>query len=97
MKKQFGTAAVILAVFFAVSIVLSLTFITLEADHDCIGEDCPVCAVIAACENTIRTAGSALMATAVILIFRIILMYSLPAVTHAVKATPFSLKVRLLN
>ena len=97
MKKQFRTAAVILAVIIAFSIVISLSFITLEADHDCIGEDCPVCAAIAVCENILRTAASAFAVAVSALATRIILAYAVPAVVRTVRATPFTLKVRLLN
>ena len=31
--------------------------IALEGDHDCSGEDCPVCAFISICENVIKALG----------------------------------------
>ena len=35
-------------------ILLSVCFIAMEAVHDCSGEDCPVCLLIALCEQNIQ-------------------------------------------
>ncbi len=50
-KKFFAAALVLLTAFL---LLFSAVFIALEADHDCCGEDCAVCAQIRLCEDLIR-------------------------------------------
>ncbi len=53
MNKPKRLAAV-LAVLFAFIMLFSAVYIALEADHDCCGEDCLVCAQLRACEELLR-------------------------------------------
>ena len=48
--------AVALAVLFVAFAALSLTFMLVEAGHDCSSEDCPICEQIALLSGTLRTA-----------------------------------------
>ena len=43
-----------LAVLLALVMLFSVVYIALEADHDCCGEDCAICAQIQACEDLLR-------------------------------------------
>ena len=43
------------------------SYLALESNHDCIGEDCPVCACLEQCGQVIRLMGTGLLADAVIL------------------------------
>ena len=53
MKKAVRAAALLTALVF-LAVVVSVPFgIALEADHDCEGEHCPVCALIAACAGAV--------------------------------------------
>ena len=38
-------------------VLFSAFYIAAETDHDCCGEDCPICACIHQCENTLRGIG----------------------------------------
>jgi len=49
--KRFASLLALLVAFIMLSSVL---FIALEADHDCCGEGCAVCAQIQACEDLLR-------------------------------------------
>jgi len=63
--------AVALAVLFVAFTALSLTFMLVEAGHDCTGEDCPICEQIALISGTFRTAAVlvfVMMITAVALV-----------------------------
>ena len=40
-------------------IVLSAAYIVKEANHDCAGDDCPICVCIEQCLNNFRTLGTA--------------------------------------
>ncbi|MCR4946734.1 MAG: hypothetical protein K5929_07330 [Lachnospiraceae bacterium] len=48
--------------------LLSAFFIAAEVGHDCTGEDCPVCACIRQCENTLRNMGDGMAPRAVSII-----------------------------
>ena len=71
MSTKRRIIALALAVLFVAFAALSLTFILVEAGHDCSGEDCPICEQIALIGSTIRTAAVfifVMMVTAVALI-----------------------------
>ena len=85
-------ALVVLCTFFS-----SVFFIIHEADHDCNGENCPVCAAITVCRSFI----SALCVTAVIFACSL-LCGAFARVLRVIyvrsgKFTPVSLRVKLLN
>ncbi len=42
----------------------SLFFISSERNHNCTGEDCPICMILQQCENTLQQLGSALLLAA---------------------------------
>ena len=95
-KRRF--AAAILAALILVAVTASLFIVVHEADHDCIGEGCPVCAVVAVCRNTLKTLSGALAVFAAIaasVCFAVILITGFNASLH--NETPISLKVKLLN
>ena len=69
-----------------------------ESDHECTGENCPICEQISVCCNTIRTisSGIAAVVAAVLLSYafsRTVLLYKEETPIY----TPVSLKVKLLN
>ena len=78
-------------------LMLSSVFIAREADHDCCGEDCPICEFIQQCENTVRgeflvSSGLSVIIPVLFVIFSVCLL-----VDAFVKATPVSRKIRLNN
>ncbi len=98
MTNKKRLAAFIFAALVLFALMTSLFVIIHEAGHDCSGENCPVCAVIAVCQNTLKTLGGIVGAAAlafacfsftasVIAFFR----------TISYNVTPVSLKVKLLN
>ncbi len=50
-------AARVTVVLLFASMVFSAFFICLESDHDCTGEDCPICLCMEQCVNTMCTEG----------------------------------------
>ena len=78
-------------------LMLSSAFIAHEADHDCCGEDCPVCAFIEQCENVVR--GESLVSSGLSVIIPVLfVIFSVCLLADAfVKATPVSRKIRLNN
>ncbi len=95
-KRRF--AAAILMSLILVAVTASLFVVLHEADHDCIGEGCPICAIVAICQNTIKTLSGALAvfaAAAASVYFAVILITIFNASLH--NETPISLRVKLLD
>jgi len=98
MTKQRRLAAVILAVLVLVAVMTSLFVMLHAADHDCIGEDCPVCAAVASCRNTLKTLCGGLLAAAVFFACFRFAASVVPFVRVSFhNETPIALKVKLLN
>ncbi len=51
MKKRVKIIAVFLLVFYIVALAFSFNFTAGNKNHDCVGEDCPVCAVLRIAEK----------------------------------------------
>ena len=96
LKKRIvsvGMIALILAV-----MLFSAFFIAAEADHDCTGEDCPICAIIYQCEHTLRNVGNAAASQSVVLLIAIsFLLLTSICETGAAQKTLISQKVRMDN
>ena len=91
-------AAGIMGIMMLVIVLLSSFYSAAEADPDCTGEDCPICACIQQCENTLRGIGdgSATQSSAVIPVL-LILFISALFVAEFSQETLVSQKVRLNN
>ncbi len=98
MTKRNRIIALVLAAIVFLTVAFSLCVIAVEAGHDCHGEDCPVCELIAVCENNIR--GMSLILVFVSLMVALALLRPLPRVDRVFlcgSQTPVSLKVKLTN
>ena len=91
-------AASVMGIMMLVAVLFSVFFIAHEANHDCAGEGCPICACIEVCENTLHQIGGGAAAQAAVVLPAIYLFLSvcLPAVIMT-QETPVSRKVRLNN
>lgn len=70
-RKQKMAAWIACAAFVLITLC-SLLFIVKEADHDCTGKDCPVCAQISEAEHILKKLGSgepSVNAAVIVLIF----------------------------
>ena len=69
--------------------ILSVSFIALNADHDCCGEDCRICAQIRACEELLLD----LLPVEAVLLAAWIVRYpgTVPSADTAVFARPYTL------
>lgn len=78
--------------------LFSAFYMAAEADHDCSGEDCPICACIQQCENTLRLFGGGEIRLLSVIIPT---LFILPAAALCAAAVPqdtlVSRKVRLNN
>lgn len=92
-KKLF---AALTAAALALVMLFSLVFLAREADHDCRGEDCAICAQIALCEQLLK---NLILAAAILAALRILAAFRAESGEHAPvrfgPVTPVSLKVKL--
>ncbi len=79
-------------------LLVSTYFIAHEADHECTGEDCPVCALIQMSENSLRQLGSGTPAAAVASSLCVLLLVMQFCTGDSITfPTPVSRKTRLNN
>ena len=98
IRKLVEKSACLIAVWMLFVVLLSFFFIAVEANHECTGEDCPVCVCIEQCESALQKIGSGLIVLAlqmapVLLCFFAVLI----PVIRIAKETPVLCKVRLNN
>ena len=60
LSKQKRIAAGIIGMLMIIVMLFSAFYISSETGHDCIGEDCPICACVQQCENVLHKIGSGL-------------------------------------
>lgn len=96
MEKKKRIAALLLAVTVLLVMLYSALFIAAEADHDCVGENCPICYQINVCQNTLKNLSLAVCAVAFAAAFTYTLCRSISVCTdYAQSYTLVSLKVKL--
>ena len=98
MSKKNRVLTVLLAMAVLFVMLSSSCYIAIEADHDCVGEDCPICYQISVCEHTLRSVGQAVLVVT-LAVFIGVFMISLPAFSKklAYHTSLVSLKVKLSN
>lgn len=88
----FVCAVVILVTF------LSFTYIIEENNHNCSGEDCPICAHIIQCEKNIRQIGSGFIVSLSIVAVSLLCVVSVSLCDSMIsKESLISKKIRLNN
>ena len=96
LKRRVFSALLILLIVFV--LFASFYFILHESNHDCSGEECPVCALVAVCRNTLKNFSAALVLYALLRSLAPGIIASVSCRDdHSCFASPVSLKVRLLN
>ncbi|MCR5770466.1 MAG: hypothetical protein K6G87_04435 [Butyrivibrio sp.] len=86
----------IIGMLMIIAMLFSAFYISYEAHHDCTGEDCPICAQIQMCENTLHKIGGGL-AFLVAVIVPVIFTFVCASVFNFIllQETPISQKVRM--
>ena len=98
MSKIRRVLTVLLAAAVLFVMLFSAFYIAIEADHDCVGEDCPICYQISVCEYTLKSVGQAVLVL-ILAGFIGIFIISLPTFTKklAYHTSLVSLKIKLSN
>lgn len=90
--------AIIIGLMMLVLVLFSSFYIAAEADHDCCGEDCPICVCIHQCENILRGIGDGTVVQSAAVAPVILILFAAAFVIAAVsRDTLVSRKVRLNN
>lgn len=98
MTKGNRIVAAVLAVIAVVVMLSSALFIVNHADHDCIGEDCPVCEQLDSCAQNLRNLSVALLAAASVVALAFSLCGGIKRLSPVcAPCTPVLLKVKLSN
>ncbi len=96
--KQQKQKSFILALILILCILFSICFIILEAEHDCTGEDCPVCISLAQCEELIQKFG--LWSVFIAVCKKLFSPHIVPFIGNMIRLsakTPVTLKIQLNN
>ena len=92
------TIAAILAASVLFILLFSVYFIAEHFDHDCTGDDCPVCACLQQYEIVLRGLETGMTAGAGVCVPTLVLMIYVSLICSSVAGkTPVSIKVRLNN
>ena len=98
MAKKMRIGAVILALMVLFAMLSSMCFIATESEHDCAGEDCPICCQISICRNVLKTIGyAAAFSAGVIVLSRFVAAVRSLFIRVNDSTTLVSLKVNLSN
>lgn len=90
--------AVLLAGMLVVVLFCSALYIAAEANHDCAGENCPICYQINACRHNLKDITPAVCAAALAVVFTYTFCRRISFRTEVVpRCTLVSLKVKLTN
>ena len=98
MKKKNRILAILLAVMVLFVMLYSALFIVAHAEHDCVGENCPICYQISVCEHTLKNLSLAVCAVAFAAAFTYTLCRSISSSAAVIPSyTWVSLKVKLTD
>ena len=98
MTKRNRIIALALAAVVLFVMAFSLFVVASEAGHHCHCEDCPICELIAVCENNIRIISSVLIMVLLIIALALLRTFFCDTLKLVYQPlTPVSLKVKLTN
>lgn len=97
MSKQKYLSVMI--VFMLCSVLMfSAFYLVSENNHECSGENCPVCFQISMCESTVKSIGTGIaVATTVAVVVFVLILNNLNSTDSFLFETPVSLKVKLTD
>ena len=98
VSKQKRIAAGIIGILMIIVMLFSAFYISTETGHDCIGEDCPICACVQQCENVLHKIGGGLaFIISVIAPIICVVICAFLFVSDIQKQTLISRKIRMNN
>ena len=98
MTNRSRIAAAVLAAITILVVLSSSIFIIEHADHNCTGEDCPICEQLYSCAQNLKNLAAAAIAVTVMIAFRFAAYAGVGQAKYAYAPhTPVNLKVKLSN
>ena len=98
MMNRKRVAALLLCIGLVFALAVSSTYIAHEAGHVCSGDDCPICQMVAICDNFVNQLGCGLIFLAAALLFIFVKSVEKTYSCHLfIAPTPVRQKVRLNN
>ena len=98
MTNRKRAGALLLCIGLILVLSVSIIFIAHETDHDCCGEDCPICDFMRQCENTLRGFSEGIAQPAVVMLPVLIALLAAEFfVSFLSSETLVSRKIRLNN
>ncbi|MCR5592228.1 MAG: hypothetical protein K6F79_00585 [Saccharofermentans sp.] len=98
IKRNFKVIASLIAGVLLGVIMFSFFYVTIEADHDCAGEDCQICICIEKCSQILKYTGSGVVSNIAAVSLAAYLIERVFANELFVRQqTPVSAKVQLNN
>ena len=88
-------AAGIMGIVMLVIVLLFSFYVAEEADHDCTGDDCPICACMQQCESVLHQVGDGTVQVSVAAPVVFLFLFVLFSVRGIAQETLVSRKVRL--
>lgn len=97
MTKKNNLIISIVAVLVVFVMLFCIAFIVIEANHDCEGEDCPICYEISVCEHVIKSTWQAGVLAIIVLIFILFIDSIVVCTQNTNNISLVTLKVKLSN
>ena len=98
MSKKYSVLSVLLAASILFVVIFSAFYIASEIDHDCCGEDCPICCQVELYENAVKTISQIVITCLCTVFFRfIVFVYTYFFEKRAFHKSLVTLKVKLSN
>jgi len=97
-NKHRKILALCICLLFIGSLLLSTAYIVKEANHNCIGDHCPICANVQMAEKAINELGSAFIAIIhLVFTLAILTFFLFHYISNEVLSTPITQNVRMNN
>ncbi len=101
MSKEYNsslkkTIAILSGIILLGTIIFSAFFIAAEAEHQCEGEECPICECIKKCENIIHSVGGGIEVQGIVFMYILVVTFGfIPFASDNTRETLVTEKVRL--
>ena len=98
MTNRSRIAAAVLVAITVFVVIFSSVFLVEHADHDCTGEDCPICEQLYSCAQNLKNLTAVAVTVMVMVAFRLVVQTGMGQTKCAyILRTPVNLKVKLSN
>ncbi len=95
-RRRTGSIAVIVSILLFFAVLFSVCYVISEVNHDCSGDNCPICNYIGQCESLLRNVSEGTAAVCIVFSNTVFLALTLPALFASLRLTTLiTCKVRM--